>query len=122
MIVGIGCDLIEIERIQKACEQITFMNKVFTENEQKWFAKHPGPQHLAGNFAAKEAVSKALGTGLALGIAWTDIEILHDNTGRPLVHLTNVASKKLASMGGRQVLVTISHSQNLAMAYAVIDS
>ena len=82
MIVGIGIDLVKIERIDKASRGPGFLERVFTEREREYCSRQKYPaQHFAGRFAAKEAVLKAIGTGWSAGIRWTDMEVLHGEGG-----------------------------------------
>lgn len=121
MILGVGCDIIEIHRIEKAMQKDNFLTHCFTEKEIEYFeSKHNKAQSVAAGFAAKEAVSKALGIGI-LGFSLTDIEILHEENGRPYVHLTGGAEKIAEKLGGA-VSVSMSHTDGMAMAYAVLES
>lgn len=121
MILGIGLDIIETARVEKALQNPVFLKKVYTEGEQEYLAKRKGnAQSAAGIFAAKEAVSKALGTGFG-PISFQEVEIVWDENGKPSVKLTGRALKKLQEMGGKQVLVSITHIKDLAAAQAVID-
>lgn len=118
MIKGIGTDIIEINRIIKTINKQSFLDRIFTKEEQKLY-HGVNPQTLAGNFAAKEAVAKALGTGFA-GCSPVEIEILRNDKGKPYVNLYGSAKDILSSMGG-QIYVSISHSKENAVAFAVID-
>ncbi len=121
MILGIGLDIIETARVEKALQNPVFLKKVYTEGEQEYLAKRKGnAQSAAGIFAAKEAVSKALGTGFG-PISFQEVEIVWDENGKPSVRLTGRALMKLQEMGGKQVLVSITHIKDLAAAQAVID-
>lgn len=121
MILGIGLDIIETARVEKALQNPVFLKKVYTEGEQEYLAKRKGnAQSAAGIFAAKEAVSKALGTGFG-PISLQEVEIVWNENGKPSVKLTGRALKKLQEMGGKQVLVSITHIKDLAAAQAVID-
>lgn len=114
---GIGIDIIETERIQKAISRHgnRFLNRVFTIQEQLYCKKHIN--HFAGRFAAKEAVLKALGTGLSESIGWKEIEIRNDLQGKPEVYL----SPKLQNLfPGCRFLISISHSDNYAAATALM--
>ena len=98
MIVGIGTDVVNIGRIERTSERYgkRFLEKLFTKAEQRDILAAAGesfgcPAKMAKIFAAKEAASKALGTGVAAGIAWCDIEISHDKNGRPLLNFYNKA-------------------------------
>jgi holo-[acyl-carrier protein] synthase len=121
LILGIGLDIIETARVEKALQNPVFLKKVYTEGEQEYLAKRKGnAQSAAGIFAAKEAVSKALGTGFG-PISFQEVEIVWDENGKPSVRLTGRALMKLQEMGGKQVLVSITHIKDLAAAQAVID-
>lgn len=122
MIIGIGTDIIEIERIEIAVKRTnSFLNKLFTENEMKIFeARGFKSEVIAGNFAAKEAVSKAIGTGFR-NFGVKDIEILRDKLGKPLVNL----SDKVYDVLGRSdvnIHISISHNRTNAIAYAVMEA
>lgn len=120
-VLGIGIDIIEIERIDKAIKNKRFKDRVFTEHEIEYFDSRGGsPCHAAGNFAAKEAVLKALGTGLS-GIAWKDIEILRDRLGKPYVILHGSAKSIACAAGIREILLSISHSREYAIAQAAAE-
>lgn len=120
MIKGIGIDIIEIERIEKAIlKNNRFIDRIFTSNEHEIFRnKNFLPQTIAGFFAAKEAVSKALGTGIGK-INWKDIEIFKDDAGKPYVKLHNNALQIAYSKNIDNVLLSISHSKENAVAQAI---
>ena len=122
MIKGIGIDIIEIDRIRRAIEKNDkFIDRVFTVNEKKAFEeKNHSPQTIAGYFAAKEAVSKALGTGIS-NMRWKDIEILKDPSGKPYVRLYNNAENLAYSIGIDKIFISISHSRGNAVALAIAD-
>ncbi len=118
MIFGIGTDIIEIERIEKAIARKNFVNKYFTKHEIEIIGNYSN--RIAGNFAAKEAVSKALGTGFS-GFFPIDIEILRDEKGKPIVVL-NKNAKNIADKNNiTKVHLTISHCQKYAVAYAIAE-
>lgn len=120
MIKGLGIDIIEIKRIKRAVEKNhRFLSRIFTANERKAFEeKNYLPQTIAGYFAAKEAVGKALGSGIR-NMKWQDIEILKDPLGKPYVKLHNNAENLAYSINISRVLVTISHSRENAIAQAI---
>lgn len=115
--IGIGNDIIEINRIEKAIKKINFITKVFTENEIKLFEiKGNRAEFFAGRFAAKEAVSKALGTGFR-EFSLTDIEILNDSLGKPYVTFKN----SIESYNKKYFIdISISHCKEYATAVAII--
>lgn len=121
MIIGIGTDIIEIERIDKAIKGTKgFLERVFTEKEILYFeSKKMKVETIAGNFAAKEAISKSLGTGIR-GFSLKDIEVLRDELGKPVVKL----SSKINSLIGLEkynINLSISHNKNSAIAFAVLE-
>lgn len=121
MIFGIGLDVIEVERIKKISENKRYLEKVFTLAERELFLNSKNSvQTIAGNFTAKEAVSKALGTGIGK-IAWKDIEVLRDKSGKPVVNLHSKALNQIDPQYKAKVLVSITHIRTLAIAQAIIE-
>lgn len=120
MIIGIGTDIIEINRIERAINSNkNFIKKVFTEKEIEMFNKrNMRSEVIAGNFAAKEAISKALGTGIK-GFSLVDIEILRDEFGKPIAHLSN-AIEKIINKEYR-LNISISHNKTSAIAFAILE-
>ena len=118
MIIGIGNDLIEVARVAKACEKDSFLTRTFTAKEINAFKDKP--QSLAGNFAVKEAISKCFGTGFR-GFELTDIEVLRDIKGKPYVNLYNGAKFMFDNLNGTNTFVSISNTEEYAMAMAVIE-
>jgi len=118
--VSVGVDLVEVPRLARLAAHPVGLAGVLTERELRYCRSRPHPaEHLAARFAAKEAVLKALGTGLSQGIRWTDVEILKERGGRPLVVLHGAAE---ALAGRRRLLridVSLSHTAQLATAYAI---
>lgn len=121
MIIGIGTDIIEIERIEKAIKtNKNFLNKLFTEDENILFkSKAMRTEVIAGNFAAKEAISKALGTGVR-GFSFKDIEILRDELGKPVAKLNENVEKKIESKLYK-LNISISHNNTSAIAFAILE-
>lgn len=124
-IVGIGVDIVETARIRSSLERFgeSFLERVFTTAERAYCQtmKDPAP-HYAARFAAKEAVSKAFGTGIGARAGWLEIEILRDGNGAPLCQLKGSAKQQAESMGLARVLVSLSHSEQYAVANAVLVS
>lgn len=116
MILGVGNDVIEIERIKNACEKQAFLSRCYTLNEIMAFQN--SPTRLAGNFAVKEAVSKVFGTGFS-GFGPIDIEVLRDELGRPFVILYNGANNKAREMGITKLHVTITNTKTKCWAVAI---
>ena len=120
MIYGTGCDIIEISRIKKATENEAFLERCFTEKEIEYFkSRNFKAESVAAGFAAKEAVAKALKTGFS-GFGFSDIEILHYDSGCPYPVLHNEA-KKILDDNGITVSVSISHCREYAMATAIAE-
>jgi holo-[acyl-carrier protein] synthase len=129
MILGIGADLANIERIQGTLDRFgdRFRNRVFTETEQR---KSERRRDVAGTYAkrwaAKEACSKALGTGLAMGIAWKDMSVSNLGSGQPVMHVTGWAKDRLDAMtpeGHEAVIhVTLTDDHPWAQAFVVIEA
>lgn len=122
MIVGIGTDIVEIDRIQKAISHTrSFIDKVYTKREQEYYvSKHYRTETLAGFFAAKEAVSKALGTGFR-NFGLKDIEIVPNSLGKPEVYLHQNAKLLCDELGIKHVLISISHCKEYATAFAIAE-
>lgn len=118
----LGIDIIEICRIEKAIQKSErFLKRVYTEREIQ-YCESKGTNRFhsyAGIYAAKEAILKALGTGLREG-AWQDLEISHDELGAPIVTLSGVFADKIRSMNLRDVIISISHCKEYAMSTAII--
>lgn len=122
MILGIGIDVIEVKRIAKAIKNVHFLERVYTSGELEFFQSRRGnPLPIAGNFAAKEAVAKALGTGFGT-VKWTDIEVLRNAEGAPYVLLYGKAAEIFKHMGGSKIWISISHSKEYAVAQAIIEA
>ena len=121
MIVGIGNDIIEIERIEKAISKEGFKNKVYTQRELENIEKRGNrTETYAGIFSAKEAISKAIGTGVR-EFSLTDLEILNDDLGKPYVVVSEKLDKILkAKKETYQIEISISHSKKYATAMAII--
>ena len=121
MIVGIGNDIIEIERIEKAISKEGFKNKVYTQKELENIEKRGDRvETYAGIFSAKEAISKAIGTGVR-EFSLTDLEILNDDLGKPYVVVSEKLDKILKTKKeDYQIEISISHSRKYAIAMAII--
>lgn len=129
MILGIGTDLANIERIQGVLDRFgdRFRNRVFTDTEQgKAERRRDTAGTYAKRWAAKEACSKALGTGLAMGIAWKDMSVTNLKTGQPIMHVTGWAKERLDEMtphGHEAVIhVTLTDDHPWAQAFVVIEA
>lgn len=121
MIAGIGLDIVDIARIEKAARNILFYTKNFTESEIALIkSRANGAETAAGNFAAKEAVLKCLGCGI-FDMPLSDIEVLREQTGRPYVNLHGKAKEKAIELGIRKMHISISHTGGFAAAQAVAE-
>lgn len=119
MILGIGNDILEIERMKKSIDRHGhhLLNRLFTVKEQDYCFKHKNPfPHFAGRFAAKEAIVKALGTGFGSDVSWHDIEILNTEKGKPEVIFSSFLKE---TFNDPILLVSISHSDQYATAVAI---
>jgi holo-[acyl-carrier protein] synthase len=118
-VCGIGNDIIEVERLQKSLDRQgqPFYDRLFTDREQQYCRQFKEPMpHFAGRFAAKEAIAKALGTGLGARVQWQDIEVLNDALGKPIVFLSETLQKEFDNP---HLLVSISHTASYATAVAI---
>ena len=126
MIIGIGVDIIEIGRVRQAIRNNkNFLSKLFTEREIDYFiSRNMNSEVIAGNFADKEAVSKALGTGMR-GFSFKDIEILRNELGKPEVILHNganlIGNKLVENNNSLRVHLSISHNNSSAIAHSVLE-
>ncbi|HLG17925.1 MAG TPA: holo-ACP synthase [Blastocatellia bacterium] len=125
MIVATGIDLVEIARIRRALEThgARFRNRVFTLEEIE-YSERQGARFAsyAARFAAKEAVMKALGTGWAAGVRWLDIEVRRSDAGAPTVYLSGRALEILTEKGVRKAHLSLSHSDELAIAQVILET
>ena len=120
MIAGTGTDLTEIARIQQALERYgeRFLKRVYTDAEIRYCQRK---RHTAARFAAKEAGAKALGTGIAQGVGWLEIEVAHLPGGRPTLLFHGRAAERAAAMGVSATHLSLSHGRDLAIAMVVLE-
>ena len=124
-VLGIGVDLVECARIQRSIDRFgdKFLHRVFTDGEIAYSMSMKFPaRHLAARFAAKEALSKAFGTGIGKAIGWRDIDVQKKVSGEPFVVLTGHAKELADRRAVRAVWITLSHTDDHAMAEIVIES
>lgn len=122
IIHGIGIDVVEVERIEAAIAHLgdAFIDRLFTAREREYCGKQKRPAlHYAARFAAKEAVSKALGTGIGGQAGWLDMEVERAESGAPKMIFTGRAADFLAAEGIAEVQVSLSHAKEYAAANAV---
>jgi holo-[acyl-carrier protein] synthase len=125
VILGTGIDIIEVDRIAAAQEKhgARFLQRILRPAEIAYSLSHKNPApFLAARFAAKEAVSKAFGTGIGAQLGWQDIEICRKETGEPYVILHDKAQTLLAARGARLVHLSLSHTEKHATAVAILES
>ncbi len=121
MVLGVGIDIIEIERIKDSIEKYgdRFLDKIYTANEIKYCSKKFNKdQHLAARFAAKEAVYKAVASGWEEGINWQDIEVYNDSYGKP--EIKPFGKLKTFLSNDKQLKISMSHSDNYVTCVAII--
>jgi holo-[acyl-carrier protein] synthase len=121
-IIGLGIDATDIHRIAGTLARYgeRFMRRIFTDGEVAYCTRRRVPAiHFAGRFAAKEAAMKALGTGHTQGVLWRDVEVIRRG-GPPQLQLHGGAARRFHAIGGRSSLLTITHSDELAIAQVLI--
>ena len=124
MIVGLGVDIAEVERVQGAIERQgeRFLKRVYTEKERAYCEKFKNKyERFAGRWAVKEAAMKALGTGWRHGIRWKDVEVTRDASGKPSLELHGVAKQIAEKLGVKNVAVTITHTEIQALAQVIFE-
>ena len=124
MIVGIGIDVVEIERLRAVLgrQKDRFLRRVFTLGEQEYCSKHRDPvPHYAVRFAAKESLFKALGTGWAGGVSWLDVEVSRESGGAPTLALSGAAQIVARERGAQNIHISLSHSEQSAVAVVILE-
>jgi len=125
MILGTGIDIIEVARIKGSHERFgeRFINRILRPAEIAYCLGHKNPApFLAARFSAKEAISKAFGTGIGKHLGWQDMEVGRKETGEPFVILHDAGKTLLQQRGGRMVHLSLSHTDNYAAAIAILES
>jgi holo-[acyl-carrier protein] synthase len=123
ILLGLGTDVIEVERIRGIIERQgeRFLARVFTDEERAYCGKMAHPhKHYAARFAAKEAVSKCFTTGIGAELGWRSVSVYHGERHQPLVRLDEKGQTLLAEVGATHVMLTLSHTDTVAMAVAAI--
>jgi holo-[acyl-carrier protein] synthase len=124
-VLGIGVDVVECSRIQHSMDRFgdRFLHRVFTEGEVAYSMSMKFPaRHLAARFAAKEAVSKAFGTGIGKAMGWRDIDVRKKATGEPFLVFSGPANDLAKNRGVVNALISLSHTDHLAVACIVLES
>ncbi len=124
MILGIGTDLIEVARIASAFEKFgaRFARRILLPDEMAFCQSHRNPApFLAARFAAKQAISKAFGTGIGAELGWQDLEIRRRDSGEPWVRLHGKGKLLFEARGARRLLISLSHTEHYATAMAVLE-
>lgn len=124
MIVGLGLDITEVDRITAAIERYgaPILDRLYTPREVAYCERHKNKfERYAARFAAKEAAMKALGTGWRHGIRWRDIEVVNAPSGKPTLNLAGVALDFAERIGVTTISLTITHSGNLALAQVIFE-
>ena len=125
MVLGLGTDLIETERVRESIDRFgdRFLRRIYTPGEIAYCLrkKKHAAESFAARFAAKEAGAKALGTGISRGVSWQELEVGREPGGRPTLHLTGRAAELAAVLGVRRVQLSLTHSRDLAMAFVVME-
>lgn len=122
-VMGIGVDITDVDRIKKIIERQgeRFLERVFTEEERAYCGNHKySDKHFAARFAAKEAVSKAFSTGIGEQLSWKSISVSRGDRGQPIIKLDEKAADFLNSLGGKGVSISLSHTDETAIAFAAI--
>lgn len=122
-IVGIGTDLVELERLERAYDQHgrRLLERICRSGELKERRGKPLMQHFGGLFAAKEAVLKALGTGWSQGLGFRQVEVVEGEGGAPTIRLHDAAAARAATLGVHRIHISITHERHYAMAMAVAE-
>ena len=124
LILGIGTDLMEIERIRQSIARFgdRFLARVFTPNEIGYCQqKKNAAESFAARFAAKEAGAKALGTGISHGIGWLEVEVVREPSGKPSLHLSGRAAGRARSLGVTSISLSLTHSRDTSLAVVVME-
>jgi holo-[acyl-carrier protein] synthase len=125
MIVGLGLDIAEVDRIEAAIGRrgAAFLERLYTPSEVAYCESHKDKfERYAARFAAKEAAMKALGTGWSRGVRWRDIEVAREPSGKPTLRLEGVAQQIAQRMGVKTISLSITHSGNLALAQVIFEA
>lgn len=124
MIVGIGTDLAEVDRIRSSIDRFgeRFLNRIYTGRERAYAASKANvAERLAARFAAKEAGMKAIGTGWSRGVTWQDFEVVNEPSGKPTLRLTGMARSVAEGMGVERISLSLTHTAATAFAVVILE-
>lgn len=121
MIFGIGTDIIEVERVNKAVQKEAFKHKLYSEREIAYCETNRKAESYAARFAGKEAFFKALGTGWRDGMGLTEVEILNDELGKPYIELSGKTKEIVVEKGIKNVHISLSHTKESAIAFVILE-
>lgn len=124
-IIGVGIDLVDCARIENSIERFgdRFLKRVFTEGEIAYSRSMKFPaRHFAARFAAKEALSKAFGTGIGKSMSWRDLDVQKKESGEPFVVLSGGAEKMARERGVKRVWISLSHTETIGMATVILET
>jgi holo-[acyl-carrier protein] synthase len=122
-VIAVGTDILRVQRIDDVVDRLggRFVQRILTPREQEEYAASPQPNRLlAKRFAAKEAIAKALGTGIGRGVSWQDIVVGHDDHGAPMVTLSGGALEVASARGGSRVELSLADEAEYVVAFAVL--
>ncbi len=125
LIVGLGLDIAEIDRIEAAIVRhgAPILERLYTPGEIAYCESYRNKfERYAGRFAAKEAAMKALGTGWRRGVRWRDIEVVRESSGKPSLRLQGAAKRVAEELGVKNITLTITHSGNVALAEVILEN
>jgi holo-[acyl-carrier protein] synthase len=125
MIVGVGSDLAEVERIKNSVERFgdRFLKRIYTAHERSYaMQKANWAERLAARFAAKEAGMKAIGTGLSRGVSWQHLEVANEPSGRPTLRLYGAALAIATDMGVKRISISLTHTKDMAFAIVILEN
>ena len=125
MIIGIGTDIVENARIEAVVSRHgqRFVKRIFSKREAERLKKFRyARQTVAANFAAKEALAKALGTGFRHGVSFSDIEVAHDRRGKPHINLSGAAADFAKKIGVKHIHLSLSHEKSHSVAVVILES
>ena len=125
MIIGMGVDVAEVERIRRAIERHgeVFLRRIFTAKEREYCERFRNKfERFAGRFAVKEAAMKALGTGWSRGVRWVDIEVARQKGGKPTLVLAGEARKIAERLGVKHIALSITHTAAQALAQVIFEN